>query len=68
MTTTVIIVSPDDTANHLLVYVEDQGAERGEPVVVKPGEQAKPITITATRRIVIEEAARDDRDAPAPKA
>ena len=50
MTTSVIIVSPDDTANHLLVYVEDQGAERGEPVVVTSEKAFASARSRATKR------------------
>lgn len=62
MTTKVIIACPDNSAHDAIVYVEQRNGTDGiwtrtsAPTVIAPREQAPPIYLTSTQRVVIEEA------------
>ena len=62
MTTKVIVLCPDSSVHDALVYVEtrndDSWVRNSEPIRVEPRAQSEPIYLTATTRLVIEEAAR----------
>ena len=63
MTTKVVIACPDNSVHNALVYVESKGTEGAwtrnqQPIRIEPREQAEPIYLTESTRVVIEEEAR----------